>query len=34
MKKNIESNEFVVSKYLENPYLIKLNKVGISGVKL
>ena len=33
MKKNIESNEFVVSKYLENPYLIKLHKVGISGVK-
>ena len=30
-----KSNEdsWIISKYLDNPYLIKLNKTGISGVK-
>ena len=27
-----KENEFVISKYLDNPYLIKLNKKGVSGI--
>lgn len=33
MKNNEDyEKEFVISKYLDNPYLIKLNKIGVSGV--
>lgn len=33
MKNNDDSEkDFVLSKYLDNPYLIKLNKTGVSGV--
>ena len=32
MRKNSEDKDFVLSKYLDNPYLIKLNKTGISGI--
>jgi len=32
MRKNKEEKYFVISKYLDDPYLIKLNKQGVSGV--
>ena len=33
MKNNEDSEkDFVLSKYLDDPYLIKLNKTGVSGV--
>lgn len=32
IRNNTEDKDFVLSKYLDNPYLIKLNKVGVSNV--
>lgn len=33
MKNNSEGEkDYVISKYLDNPYLIKLHKIGVSGV--
>lgn len=32
MRQNTEEKDFVISKYLDDPYLIKLNKEGVSGV--
>jgi len=32
MRKNKEEKDFVISKYLDNPYLIKLKKQGVSGI--
>jgi hypothetical protein len=32
MHKNTEDKDFVLSKYLDNPYLIKLRKMGVSNV--
>lgn len=34
MRNNPDNDkDYVISKYLDNPYLIKLNKTGVSGVK-
>lgn len=32
MRQNTEEKDFVISKYLDDPYLIKLNKEGVSDV--
>ena len=32
MRNNTEEKDFVLSKYLDNPYLIKLRKMGLSNV--
>ena len=32
MRKNTNDKDYVISKYLDKPYLIKLNKKGVSGI--